>query len=201
MQVTLEKVSENPFNPYTIQDGNHSTCSVFESPVYTQPKIESFQQVEDALTNFFDNRVSQNYEVEENFIHNFYVVSVHYQDDTEIKLFTVKYTLDEREFEYSRFQTKDIPYKIRVVEVFEYSIYNTDDDDDDILYEVTAKERQTIQIQRSIREKECVICYENTPNVLYPDCMYVSTCTRCEEIQPIFKCPLCREEVMIKYII
>ena len=195
MQVTLKKISEFPFNPYTLQDGNHSICSIFESPVYTHPKIKSFQQIEDALLNFFDSRVAQNYELEENFEYNFYIVSIQYQDNTESPLFTAKYTLDQREFEYSRFQTKDVPYKIQVVEVFEYS------DDDNILHEVTSKERESIQIQQSIREEECVICYENKPNVLYSDCFHISTCKRCEELHPINKCPLCREKVMIKYII
>ena len=63
------------------------------------------------------------------------------------------------------------------------------------------EEVEPIKLKQTIIYDECVICYENKPNVLYPDCFHISTCKRCEELHLINKCPLCREKVMIKYII
>ena len=63
------------------------------------------------------------------------------------------------------------------------------------------EEVEPIELKQTIIYDECVICYENKPNVLYPDCFHISTCKRCEELHLINKCPLCREKVMIKYII
>ena len=63
------------------------------------------------------------------------------------------------------------------------------------------EEVEPIELKQTIIYDECVICYENKPNVLYPDCFHISTCKRCEELHPINKCSICREKVMIKYII
>ena len=63
------------------------------------------------------------------------------------------------------------------------------------------EEVEPIELKQTIIYDECVICYENKPNVLYPDCFHISTCKRCEELHLINKCPLCREKVMKKYII
>ena len=63
------------------------------------------------------------------------------------------------------------------------------------------EEVEPIELKQTIIYDECVICYENKPNVLYPDCFHISTCKKCEELHPINKCPICREKVMIRYII
>ena len=52
-----------------------------------------------------------------------------------------------------------------------------------------------LPIQRSIKQEECVICYEAQPNVLYQDCRHISTCSKCENAGRILRCPLCRAEV------
>ena len=63
------------------------------------------------------------------------------------------------------------------------------------------EEKEPIELKQTIIYDKCVICLENKANILYPKCLHISTCKRCEELHPIFKCPICREEVMIKYII
>ena len=52
-----------------------------------------------------------------------------------------------------------------------------------------------LPIQKSIKQEECVICYEAQPNVLYQDCKHISTCSECEDACAILNCPLCRAEV------
>ena len=52
-----------------------------------------------------------------------------------------------------------------------------------------------LPIQRSIKQEECVICYEAQPNVLYQDCKHISTCSECENAGRILRCPICRAEV------
>ena len=52
-----------------------------------------------------------------------------------------------------------------------------------------------LSIQRSIKQEECVICYETQPNVLYQDCKHISTCSECENAGRILRCPICRAEV------
>ena len=89
------------------------------------------------------------------------------------------------------------PFHIIISVYVEYinRFYENEDDEED------EEEVEPIEIKQTIIYDECVICYENKPNVLYPDCFHISTCKRCEELHPINKCPLCREKVMIKYII
>ena len=43
-----------------------------------------------------------------------------------------------------------------------------------------------------IRESECVICYENIPNVLFSDCLHMVVCSRCNKVGRIRSCPICR---------
>ena len=52
-----------------------------------------------------------------------------------------------------------------------------------------------LPIQKSIKEDECVICYENKPNVLYYDCKHIATCNNCENEGNITRCPICRTDV------
>ena len=54
---------------------------------------------------------------------------------------------------------------------------------------------EPLPMQKSIKQEECVICYEAQPNVLYQDCKHISTCSECEDAGAILKCPLCRAEV------
>ena len=84
---------------------------------------------------------------------------------------------------------EDCLYEIRIIEL---ATINQEEDEEEV---------EPIELKQTIIYDECVICYENKPNVLYPDCFHISTCKRCEELHPINKCPICREIVMIKYII
>ena len=77
----------------------------------------------------------------------------------------------------------------------------SEDESEDEPEEEDEEEKEPIKLKQTIIYDKCVICLENKANILYPKCLHISTCKRCEELHPIFKCPICREEVMIKYII
>ena len=61
--------------------------------------------------------------------------------------------------------------------------YDEDDDYDD--YEV----------KTTIKEDECVICYENKPNILYTNCLHFVVCKDCDNNGNFSKCPLCRKKI------
>ena len=51
------------------------------------------------------------------------------------------------------------------------------------------------QIKRSITESECIICYENKPNMLFIECMHLCVCNVCNSKGRFNKCPLCRTKI------
>ena len=56
-------------------------------------------------------------------------------------------------------------------------------------------------LEESFRIDKCVICLENEPSILFTDCNHICTCSKCEKIKPLVKCPYCRTEISrrIKY--
>ena len=49
--------------------------------------------------------------------------------------------------------------------------------------------------RKVIREPECVICYENKPNVIYSDCLHMVICSTCDKNGRFKRCPFCRTRV------
>ena len=64
--------------------------------------------------------------------------------------------------------------------------YNSEDEDEDEDEEPTRK---------TISEPECIICYENKPNMLYLECMHLCICNVCDSKSRFNKCPLCRTKI------
>ena len=50
-------------------------------------------------------------------------------------------------------------------------------------------------LRKSIKEEECVICKDATPNVLYQDCKHIATCSECENAGRFSRCSICRTAV------
>ena len=61
--------------------------------------------------------------------------------------------------------------------------------------EMEEAEGGNVVMHKSVKEDECVVCYENEPNVLYYDCRHIATCDKCESIGNITRCPICRTDV------
>ena len=51
------------------------------------------------------------------------------------------------------------------------------------------------EIKTSINEEECVVCYENKPNILYSDCCHIAVCYECDTKGRFRSCPMCRKKV------
>ena len=162
------------------------------------------------IWDFLDRRVAAQYENHGNLFEtneNIIQVKFYHPDYAEnyrdFTLFRVNCYLTSREqLDYDKdFFNKeffkrweDCPYEIRIIELATINREEEVEEEDE-------EEVEPIELKQTIIYDECVICYENKPNVLYPDCFHISTCKRCEELHPINKCPICREKVMIKYII
>ena len=77
----------------------------------------------------------------------------------------------------------DLP--LRLTDILEITDEFTEFDEFDRDYE----------LKKTIKEEECVICYERPSNVLYTDCGHIPTCKECEDKGNIQKCPICRTKV------
>ena len=53
---------------------------------------------------------------------------------------------------------------------------------------------------KAIKEKECVICFENKPNILYTECLHIVACSSCDAKGKFIKCPFCRTKIKNKKI-
>ena len=50
-------------------------------------------------------------------------------------------------------------------------------------------------VKKTITESECIICFENKPNMLYTDCLHLCVCNDCDRKGKFTKCPLCRTKI------
>ena len=51
------------------------------------------------------------------------------------------------------------------------------------------------KIKTTIKEDDCVVCFENKPNILYTECMHFAVCTSCDKKGDFKSCPLCRKKI------
>ena len=175
-------------------------------------KITCIERLYLDIWDFLDRRVVAQYEnhgnlfrINENIIKVKFYHSDYAANYVEFTLFNVEcYLVPHSQLDYDKnFFNKeffkkweDCPYEIHIIEIA--TIKQEDDEEDE---EEDEEEKEPIELKQTIMCDECVICLENKANILYPKCLHISTCKRCEELNPIFKCPICREEVVIKYII
>ena len=47
-------------------------------------------------------------------------------------------------------------------------------------------------VKKTITETECIVCFENKPNMLYTDCLHLCVCNSCDRKGKFSKCPMCR---------
>ena len=50
-------------------------------------------------------------------------------------------------------------------------------------------------IKKTITESECIICFENKPNMLFLECLHVCVCNVCDRKGKFNKCPMCRTKI------
>ena len=61
------------------------------------------------------------------------------------------------------------------------------------------RENGKIPIIKTFKEDKCIICLENKPNILYEHCGHIPTCSKCEEIENLNKCTICRRIATLKF--
>ena len=49
--------------------------------------------------------------------------------------------------------------------------------------------------KKAISEAECIVCFENPPNIIYLDCFHRCVCASCDCRGEFRKCPLCRTRI------
>ena len=62
-------------------------------------------------------------------------------------------------------------------------------------YDSNDEDEDEDQIKRSIKESECVICYENKPNILFSECLHLCVCDVCDSKGRFSRCPMCRTKI------
>ena len=62
-------------------------------------------------------------------------------------------------------------------------------------YDSNDEDEDEDQIKRSITESECIICYENKPNILFLECFHLCVCNICDTKGRFRKCPMCRTKI------
>ena len=62
-------------------------------------------------------------------------------------------------------------------------------------YDSNDEDEDDKPIRKTITESECVICFENKPNMLYLECMHLCVCNRCDGKGKFHKCPMCRTKI------
>ena len=63
------------------------------------------------------------------------------------------------------------------------------------------EEKPIIDIGKSFKSNECVICLTNPPNVLFCNCRHIAICVEYDEMKSLKNCPVCKTENAIKRII
>ena len=66
--------------------------------------------------------------------------------------------------------------------------YNSEDEDED-------EDEDEEPIRKTITETECIICFENKPNIIFSECMHLCVCNICDSKGRFSKCPLCRTKI------
>ena len=49
--------------------------------------------------------------------------------------------------------------------------------------------------RKTITEPECIICFENKPNILFLECFHLCVCNVCDSKGKFNRCPLCRTKI------
>ena len=62
-------------------------------------------------------------------------------------------------------------------------------------------EEEVINVTKTFKTEECVICIENEPNILFCNCGHLCIGNNCLEFKKLSKCPVCKTENTILRVI
>ena len=91
-----------------------------------------------------------------------------------------------------------IPLKPFKIIVFIWKEYREGGEESEEESEEESDEEPVINIDKSFKSDECVICLTNLPNVLFCNCGHLCLCEECDKVKSLEKCPVCKNENTIK---
>ena len=65
----------------------------------------------------------------------------------------------------------------------------------EVIPEYESNDEYDKPILKTITESECIICYENKPNILFSECLHICVCNICDSKGRFNKCPMCRTKI------
>ena len=64
-----------------------------------------------------------------------------------------------------------------------------------------SKEEPIINVEKSFKYDECIICLTNLPNVLFCNCGHIAICEECGKMKSLETCPVCKTKITMKRIV
>ena len=64
--------------------------------------------------------------------------------------------------------------------------------------EEESEEEPIINIEKSFKSYECIICLTNLPNVLFRNCGHLCICEECGKMKSLNTCPVCKTKSTIR---
>ena len=191
----LYEVFSSPFTLYEANGYNHpciglkakfKTKEIEGSTTAKEVFILSKRHFDDIVTQY-KNHYFGNVKAKES-SYRLYIGMVKDYEFNEYNIYSIDYDnikdkiCNENKY-YSNFEIEG-NFNIYInVSVKWWEDYNSEEEDDSEDDEPTRK---------TISEPECIICFENKPNMLYLECLHVCVCNVCDSKGRFNKCPLCR---------
>ena len=194
--MSLQEVFKSPFNLVK--------SDFYDSPIQTlrfgfkTKDIEGETTMEEiyVLTKmYFDNIVERyknywQYEInptESSF--NLYVGIYRDYDITKIRVNRLAYDCEKDKIAVEDKYDENISKESKFFIGIDVSIYYVEEDFGN------EEDEDDYEIKKAIKEDECIVCYENKPNILYTECLHCIVCDSCDKSGTFTKCPLCRSKI------
>ena len=144
---------------------------------------------------YFDNFVEKfkNYQIDgENIMESSYYLYVQIEDE-EKHIYSMGYNNILNKISIENKYSEDFPIEGKFKICLNISCY--------IFYEEEYDAYENTNIKTPIKEDECVVCYENKPNILFTDCLHICVCLECDKTGNFNKCPICRKKLLKEKIL
>ena len=195
----LYEVFSSPFTLYEANGYDHpckglkakfKTENIEGSTTAEEVFILSKKHLDDIVTQYKNYYFEGNVQAKES-SYRLYIGMVKDHEFNEYNIYSINYDnikdkiCNENKY-YSNFEVEG-NFNIYIkVSVKWWEDYNSEEEDDSEDEEPPKK---------TITEPECIICFENKPNMLYLECLHVCVCNVCDSKGRFNKCPLCRTKI------
>ena len=62
-------------------------------------------------------------------------------------------------------------------------------------YDSEDENEEPTPLKKAVFEKECIVCFEKQPDILYIECLHRCICVSCDTKGEFKKCPMCRTKI------